>query len=172
MERRLTQLPDGLDNSYKQILHQTDQEYLELLDVGLTWSICAEVNPTVAEIMDEYSRAYAEDIEGVEGYCENPYDSDMKNHLIRYQIRIAGSNTFLEITGNEVSVRHTTVKEFFLRPETPTEISGARCEKNLCPSCRFKGFSDQPLILSRKVGHLRMAITICRTNFPQRKHLY
>lgn len=172
LERRLTQLPDGLDNSYKQILHQTDQEYLELLDVGLTWSIFAEVNPTVAEIMDEYSRAYAEDTEGVEDNCENPYDSDMKNPLIRDQIRIAGSNTFLEVTGNEVSVRHTTVKEFFLKSEAPTEISGARCQENLCQSCRFKGFSDQPLTLSRKMGHLRMAITICRTIFPQRKHVY
>lgn len=172
LERRLTELPDGLDNFYEQILRQTNQEYLELLAVGLTWIIFAQVNPTVAEVMDEYSHAYAEEIEGVEDDLENPYDAEMKNSLIRNQISIAGSNTFLEVTGNEVSARHTTVKEFFSKSETPTKISSARCEDNLCPSCRSKATNEQSLTLSPKIGHLRMAMTICRWTFLRRNHAY
>lgn len=60
-------------------------------------------------------------IEGVEDYLGNPYDAEMKNSLTCDKIRIAGSNTFLEVTGNEVSARHTTVKEFFSKSETPTK---------------------------------------------------
>ena len=161
LEKRLAELPDGLDNSYQQILRQTDPDYLELLNVGLTWSIFAQIKPTVAEIMDEYSCAYAE---GIEGTDENPYDT-MDNHLIGDQIRRAGSGTFLEVAGNEVSVRHTTVKEFFLKANSAVDISNGHCIDDLCASCQSKRSVDQPLTMSEKEGQLRMAVTICE-KFP------
>lgn len=157
LEKRLAELPDGLDNSYQQILRQTDPDYLELLNVGLTWSIFAQIKPTVAEIMDEYSCAYAE---GVEGTDENPYDT-MDNHLIGDQIRRAGSGTFLEVAGNEVSVRHTTVKEFFLKANPAVDVSNGHCIDDLCAKCQSKRSVDQPLTMSEKEGQLRMAVTIC-----------
>ena len=157
IERRLADLPDGLDNSYQQILRQTDPDYLELLTVGLTWSIFAQIKPTVAEIMDEYSCAYAE---GIGGSDENPYDS-MDNHLIGDQIRIAGSGTFLEVAGNEVAVRHTTVRDFFLRENPAAEAPNGHCMDDLCAKCKSKRSPDQPLTMSEKEGQLRMAITIC-----------
>lgn len=123
LEKRLAELPDGLDNSYQQILGGTDPDYLELLKVGLTWSIFAQIKPTVAEIMDDYSCAY---VEGIEGTDENPYDTT-ESHLIRDQIQIAGSGTFLEVAGDEVSVRHPTVKEFFVRENAAV---GAPCIDN------------------------------------------
>lgn len=157
IERRLADLPDGLENSYQQILRQTDPDYLELLTVGLTWSIFAQIKPTFAEIMDEYSCAYAE---GIEGSDENPYDS-MDNHLIGDQIRRAGSGTFLEVAGNEVAVRHTTVKEFFLRANPAAEAPNGYCMDDLCAKCKSKRSADQPLTMSEKEGQLRMAITLC-----------
>ena len=157
LEKRLAELPDGLDNSYQQILRQTDPDYLELLKVSLTWSVCAHIKPTVAEIMDEYSCAYAE---GIEGTDENPYDT-MDNHLIGDQIRRAGSGTFLEVTGNEVSVRHTTVKEFFLKANSAADGPNGHCVDDLCAKCQSKRFVDQPFTMSEKEGQLRMAITIC-----------
>ena len=161
LEKRLAELPDGLDNSYQQILRQTDPDYLDLLSVGLTWSIFAEIKPTVAEIMDEYSCAYAE---GIEGSDENPYDMD--NHLIGDQIRRAGSGTFLEVAGDGVSVRHTTVKEFFLKANTAVDASDGHCMDELCAKCQSKRSVNQSLIMSEKEGQLRMAITICEISTP------
>lgn len=128
LEKRLAELPDGLDNSYQQILGGTDPDYLELLKVGLTWSIFAQIKPTVAEIMDDYSCAYAE---GIEGTDENPYDT-MDSHLIRDQIQIAGSGTFLEVAGDEVSVRHTTVKDFFVRENPVVGSPNGHCIDDPC----------------------------------------
>lgn len=157
LEKRLAELPDGLDNSYQQILRQTDPDYLELLNVGLTWSIFAQIKPTVAEIMDDYSCAYAE---GVEGSDENPYDI-MDNHMIGDQIRRAGSGTFLEVAGNEVSVRHTTVKEFFLKENPAADVPNGHCVDEFCAKCQLERSVNPPLTMSEKEGHLRMAITIC-----------
>ena len=159
LEKRLAELPDGLDNSYQQILRQTDPDYMELLRVGLTWSIFAQIKPSVAEIMDEYSCAYAE---GIEGADDNPYDA-MDNQLISDQIRRAGSGTFLEVAGNEVSVRHTTVKEFFLKETNTAESPNGHCVDDLCAKCQSKKSADQPFTMTEKEGQLRMAITICET---------
>ena len=162
LENRLAELPDGLDNSYQQILRQTDPDYLELLNAGLTWSIFAQIKPTIAEIMDDYSRAYAE---GIEGTDQNPYDT--MDNLLGDQIRRAGSGTFLEVAGNEVAVRHTTVKEFFLKANPAADGSDGHCVDDVCAKCQSKRSSDQSLIMSEKEGQLRMAITICE-NYPSR----
>lgn len=164
LDKRLAELPDGLDNSYQQILRQTDPDYLELLNVGLTWTIFTQIKPTVAEIMDEYSCAYAE---GIEGTNENPYDS-IDIHLIGDQIRRAGSGTFLEVAGNDVSVRDTTVKEFFLKANPTAGVSNGHCMDELCAQCQSRLSTDQPLTMSEKEGQLRMALTICEISpFPK-----
>ncbi|KAI9796865.1 MAG: hypothetical protein M1833_005914 [Piccolia ochrophora] len=170
---RLRELPDGLDNSYQQILRQTDPDYLGLLRVALTWCIIARVKPTGAEIMDDHSCAYAEGVEGGDG---NPYDADGDQGICD-QIRKAGSGTFLEVTDdNIVSVRHTTVKEFFLKPEQPVDKDADLCDNDAsCPKCRSKATMHNHFTLSEKEGHLRMAITIFRhLNSPlfQRRYLF
>ncbi|KAL9034560.1 MAG: hypothetical protein Q9214_006992, partial [Letrouitia sp. 1 TL-2023] len=103
LERALERLPDGLDNSYQQILSQTDPEYLELLKTSLRWSILCKRSPTVAEVMDDYSRAYTQE----EGSDTNPYDDledpskpEETRRLVPDQIRAAGSSTFLEVSEN------------------------------------------------------------------------
>ena len=161
LENRLAELPDGLDNSYQQAFLKTDPDYLDLLNVGLNWSIFCINDPTIAEVMDAYSRAYSE---GVEGNNENPYDAkeDALMGQTRDQIRKAGSNTFLEVTDNRVSVRHPTVKEFFLKSEPSADFANSHCADDLCANCKLKAAADRPLRLSEKEGHLRMAITICK----------
>ena len=165
LEKALERLPDGLDNSYQQLLRQTDPEYLELLKTALHWSILGARKPTIAEIMDDYSRAYAQD----EGSDVNPYDEledptlpDEAKRLIPNQIREAGSSTFLEVSGNKVTTRHTTVTDFFKRTTPSTDQPGNHCEDKLCPSCKNRAINDQSWTLTDKEGHIRMAITIFR----------
>ena len=159
IEKRLQQLPDGLDNSYQQILRQTDPDYLQLLQVALRWCIFGKYNPLVAEVMDEYSCAYTE---GIDGSDENPYDN-MDDPLVSDQIRMAGSNTFLQVQGNEVSIRHMTVKDFFLKLTPPERDTGKPCGDVLCSNCKGKAAIDVPFHLSPKEAHLQMALTICKT---------
>lgn len=163
--KALERLPDGLDNSYQQILRQTDPEYLELLKTALHWSILGERKPTIAEIMDDYSRAYAQD----EGSDVNPYDEledptvpAEAKRLIWDQIRDAGSSTFLEVSGNTVTTRHSTVTDFFKGTTPSTDQPGDHCEDKLCPSCKIRAINDQSWTLTDKEGHLHMAITIFR----------
>ena len=163
LENRLAELPDGLDNSYQQILRQTDPDYLELLKVGLTWSIFANIKPTIAEIMDDYSCAYAD---GIEGTGENPYDT-VDNRLLGDQIRKAGSGTFLEVAENEVSVRHTTVKDFFLKPQSAADDPNGHCLDDLCAKCQAQKSAYQPWTMSEKEGQLRMAMTICEMSMSR-----
>ena len=165
LEKALERLPDGLDNSYQQILRQTDPEYLELLKTALHWSILGERKPTIAEIMDDYSRAYAQN----EGSDVNPYDEledptvpAEAKRLIPDQIRDAGSSTFLEVSGNQVTTRHSTVTDFFKRTTPSTDQPGDHCEDKMCPSCKIRAINDQSWTLTDKEGHLRMAITIFR----------
>ena len=166
LEKALGKLPDGLDNSYQQILGQTDPEYLALLKTALHWSILGQRKPTVAEIMDDYSCAY----EQAEGSDENPYDDlddptkpEESRRLIPDQIRAAGSSTFLDVSGNIVTTRHTTVAEFFLRATTSTKQPIDICKDVSCPNCSSRATSDRLWTLSHKEGQLRMAITICKS---------
>ena len=165
LEKALEKLPDGLDNSYQQILRQTGPEYLELLKTALHWSLLGVRKPTIAEIMDDYSCAYAQD----EGSDVNPYDEledptlpDEAKRLIPDQIREAGSSTFLEVSHNKVTTRHTTVTDFFKRTIASTDQPGNHCEDKLCPRCKTRAINDQFWTLTDKEGHLRMAITIFR----------
>ena len=168
LERALEKLPDGLDNSYQQIFRQTDPEYLDLLKTALHWSILGQRKPTIAEIMDDYSFAY----EQAEGSDENPYD-DLDNPskpeesrlLIPDQIRAAGSSTFLDVVGNIVTTRHTTVADFFLRATTSTKQPVDTCKNILCPNCSSRTTSDRVWTLTEKEGQLRMAITICKPSY-------
>ena len=169
LERALEKLPDGLDNSYHQIFRQTDPEYLDLLKTALHWSILGQRKPTIAEIMDDYSCAY----EQAEGSDENPYDdldnptnSEESRLLIPDQIRAAGSSTFLDVVGNLVTTRHTTVADFFLRAPTSMQQPVDTCKDVLCPNCSSRATSDRVWNLPEKEGQLRMAITICKPSYP------
>ena len=116
--------------------------------------------------MDDYSCAY----EQAEGSDENPYDHlddptkpEESRRMIPDQIRAAGSSTFLDVSGNTVTTRHTTVAEFFLRATTSPEQPVDTCKDVLCPNCSSKVTSDRVWALTHKEGQLRMAITICKS---------
>ena len=164
IERTLEKLPVGLDEFYRQTLQQTASEYLELLKIAMTWSIFCELKPTVAEIMDDYSRAYAADVEGPD---ENPYENmdstpGETSNLIADQIQEAGGSTFLEVTGRLVTFRHGTVKDFFLKHDIPAGLSSNHGQDQVCANCKEKAPKAQLWAMSEKHGHLRMALTLCK----------
>ena len=165
LDRALENLPDGLTNSYQQIFRQTDPQYLDLLKTSLHWCILGKRRPTVAEIMDDYSCAY----EQADGSDVNPYDqledsatSTETKRVIHNQIREAGGNTFLEVDSGsqEVKIRHTTVTDFFLLENSSLAVSHSHGQDQVCQNCKSKEQNSQRWNLSRKEGHLQMAVTM------------
>ena len=93
IQNRLEGLPAGLANSYLQSLQQTDPAYVGLLKTTLMWTILAEGEIRVPEVMDAYSRPYDNE--------ENPGElldasSAAEVNLHDHQIRTAGG-IFLEV---------------------------------------------------------------------------
>ena len=171
LEQALEKLPDGLTNSYQQIFRQTDPQYLDLLKTALHWCILGKRKPTIAEVMDDYTCTYEQE----DGSDINPYDllldpttSSETKLLIHNQIREAGSNTFLEVESDEqvIKIRHATVTDFFLPAESPLAPAHGHDQEHLCPECKLKVNSSLTWTLSKKEGHLRLAIIICE--LPER----
>ena len=167
IERRLAQLPEGLTDSYLQILRQVDPDYLSLLETSLIWCLFTRVEPSVAEIMDDYTRVYSVEDKletGEEGF-DNPYDY-MKDKQIHEQIMLAGGGTFIEARAldDRVSVRHNTVREFFLKlDERPLDKTHDINHDGTCPTCRSKAIANErPLVISPKNAHLHLALTCLR----------
>ena len=167
IERRLAQLPEGLTDSYLQILRQVDSDYLPLLETSLIWCLFTGVEPSVAEIMDDYTRVYnVEDmLETEEEDLDNPYDH-MKDKQIHEQIMRAGGGTFIEARAldDRVSVRHNTVREFFLKlDERSLDETHNMNHDSTCPTCRSKAMANErPLVISPKKAHLHLALTCLR----------
>ena len=159
LEKRLRDLPAGLYNSYIQSLQQTDPGYIDLLQTSLTWTILAAGEVKVPEIMDAYSRAYDPELDVDEIIEETSMQSD--GNLHDTQIRIAGGS-FLEVASKSrvISLRHTTVKDFFLREDEHSQDECGISADELCPRCRTNTQTGQPFKLSLKDGHLEIAKTL------------
>ncbi|KAL9078420.1 MAG: hypothetical protein Q9157_002648 [Trypethelium eluteriae] len=152
LSHRLSELPEGLNNNYREILQKTDKAYIELLRICMTWITLAEDEIKVGEIIDIYSRTFCE-LEDGSKIPENdgPHQID--------QIRSAGSSFVRVIPDtNIIKLRHYTVKEFFLgsRKSQTIGISGT----NTLSSEPAHSEADQPFEISEKHGHIEIAITI------------
>jgi len=141
---------------------------LDLLKTALTWTILAEGTVTVPEVMDAYSRTYSAEA-GVHEETEDSQGTDTNVDLHDSQVRIAGGN-FLDVSKSRViDLRHTTVKEFFLRQVKESdsqELSGHVGGKPSTEANQEQGNQEQAAnwILTEKAGHLELAKTIGEQN--------
>lgn len=161
LEARLEKLQKGLTNSYTQALQLTDPNYHGLLKTCLTWALLGEGQVKVAEVMDAFRCTYGKgaDDEIVEDVAND-------NQPLK-QVEKAG-NTFLDvdwITG-VIAPRHETVTEYFLNNPSDHTVESEEEPVGICPICKEKSHGRKearPFVITRKDGHLEMAITICRS---------
>lgn len=165
ISRRLEQLPEGLNNSYRQIIQSTDPNYLPLLRTCLHWAILAEGDITVSEVVDAYSRLYVEEHEETkEANDAEQAEQQVEEQDITLwveQIRFAGSS-LLEVDSQTgvISLRHSTVSEYFLKESSPAvEVSPEQAE-GFCAKCGLLKHENDPIGLNEKDGHLEIATTI------------
>jgi hypothetical protein len=164
LSNRLKDLPDGLNNSYRKILQQTDPNYLGLLETCLTWTILAEGDITVSEVIDAFSKPYSNDPANELSAETDEIDDENDNcDLFMSQIRFAGSS-FLQVDDKwkVISLRHNTVADYFLKVEEPTTSVSHELEDDghYCARCRNEHLLTEPFVVTRKHGHLEIAKTI------------
>ena len=160
IEKYLEQLPEGLQAFYEQIIRNTDPLYMGLLNTCLTWTILANGQIKVTEIVDAYSRTYTEGDDYAIEDC-TPQSIDAGEDLHIKQIRIAGSALLeVDVKSRVIKLRHNTVADYFLTAKLKTKPSAAEyaCE---CENCKVKRQTSNAFELSEKQGHLTIATTIC-----------
>lgn len=171
-EKALANLPDGLYSSYTQSLEQTDADYLELLKTSLTWSLLAEGSVRVSEIIDAYSNTYSAEA-GVDEAVED-VSGEAETDLHDSQVRIAGGN-FLDVSSQThvISLRHTSVRDFFLKPQEES-IQTNGDVAHLCSNCHRQQNLTHSFFLSEKTGHFEIARILVQninSRVFQRKYL-
>ena len=166
-EPTINKLPNGLEGSYITGWNATDPDYRELLKTALTWALLADGVITVPIIMDAYSRTFSAEAgvgvkEGEEGDGEGekePLPEPGEMDLHEKQVRIAGGQ-FLEVSSvGHVTLRHLTVKDFFIA-KSEDSLSASDQEATLESNSKRESLdqteanSGAPWTISEKRGHL------------------
>jgi hypothetical protein len=161
ISKRLAQLPDNMNDTYAKFVRQLSPNYLELLKVSLTWTLLAQSEVSVQEIIDVYTEKYIRpqaDDEEVEV-------TEMENiNLLVTQIRDAGSQ-FLDVDDNGrtmiVNLKDADATRKFCFRNSDLGTSQDVTNNGSCENCKAELNPTSALSLSEKSGHLLVALT-CR----------
>ncbi len=169
ISNRLKELPNSMNGTYDTFLHQLAPNYFSLLRTTLAWTLLADADLTVQEVMDAYTGTYLTQTI-IDDTKENATIEDTKLHV--KQIRDAGG-PFLNITDNGTTqiVRlkdPASIREFCLR-FAGDEKSNQNPTTDLCIRCRVELDYSHNLSLSARSGHLAIAIT-CRKCPPPKRY--
>ena len=145
-------LPENLNETYHQHLHQLTPSYRRLLRIALSWTLTTKFPPLVQEIMEAYSGAYLDDNTSDE---QNRTDPNISLYCEQIQ-KAAGP--FLEIREDRyVTLVDGQAVRNFCRPDQ--DKPDGDVEGTVCAKCKAR-ISDN-FTISEREEHLTMAIT-CR----------
>ena len=145
-------LPENLNETYHQHLHQLTPSYRRLLRVALSWTFTTKFPPLVQDIMEAYSGVYLNENTGDE---QNRTNTNISLYCEQIQ-KAAGP--FLEIRENRyVTLVDGQSVRNFCRPDQ--EKPDGDVEGTVCAKCKAQ-ISDS-FTISEREEHLAMAIT-CR----------
>jgi len=155
---RLKNLPDNMNETYDRFLRQLAPNYLGLLKTALIWTVLANTEVTVQEVMDAYTGTYLG-----HNTTDDPQDSG-ESKLHADQIRDAGG-PFLDVIDNSitqiVSLKDpSAIREFCFKP-VETIKPGHELRDDICTRCKAELNASHAVSFDAKNGHLEMAIT-CR----------
>ncbi|KAL8820486.1 MAG: hypothetical protein Q9191_007508 [Dirinaria sp. TL-2023a] len=161
---RLKDLPDNMNETYSQHLRQLAPNYLDLLRVAVTWTLCAAGAISVREIMEIYSGIYL-----ASETTDDSYRNADDIKIQAAQLREAGG-PFLEVTDNGVYLAVTLqdfygIERFCFESKNDTFHDCAQ-EQQICSRCKTSMQSSRALTLSRKHAELDIAIT-CYDNVSE-----
>lgn len=149
----LKNLPENVDETYHQHLHQLAPTYRHLLRTSLAWTLIAQTPLRVEEIMESYSRVYLNGDTSVE---QNVVDTNL--NLYREQIQKAGG-PFLDIRDNKfVVLQDAQAVRSFCKMVSDVSFTDLG-DQSVCARCKSALQANSALVISEKQEHLTMAIT-------------
>ena len=150
-----------MNETYSVFLRQLAPNYLDLLKISLTWALLSDIDVTVHEVMDAYTETYLTE-NTVDDLKEFADLDDSKLHAD--QIRDAGG-PFLDVvdngTNHVLSLKDPPAVWNFCFESTDCQEVDRKLDEAVCANCKARLSPSHTLSLSRKFGHLAMAIT-CR----------
>ncbi|KAI9718796.1 MAG: hypothetical protein M1812_003970 [Candelaria pacifica] len=122
-------LPENLNETYHQHLHQLTPDYRRLLRIALRWTLTAKYPPVVEEIMEAHSGTYLDDCAS-----DEQGRTDTNISLYREQMQKA-AGPFLEIRDNElVTLVDAQAVRSFCKPDQ--DKPDGDVEGTVCPKCK------------------------------------
>ena len=167
ISNRLKELPENMNETYSVFLRQLAPNYLDLLKTALTWALLSDSDVTVQEVMDAYTGTYL-----IEEAVDDPkeYANLEDSKLQADQIRDAGG-PFLDAidngTDHVVSLKDPPAVWNFCYESADCQKFEWGPNNEICAHCKARLNPSHTLSLSKKTGHLAMAIT-CRKLYLRR----
>lgn len=153
----LKHLPENVNETYHQHLHQLAPNYRQLLRAALAWTLVAKTPLRVEEIMEAYSHVY------LDGDASEQSTAETNLNLYREQIQKAGG-PFLDIRDNRfVVLQDNHAVRNFCSPVQNSSALGLD-DRSICERCKTALQADDTVAVSEKQEHLAMAI-ICGKSY-------
>lgn len=150
-------LPENVNETYHQHLHQLTPNYRRLLRIALRWTLTTTNPPLVEEIMEAYSGAY---LDGSISDEQNRTDTNLSLYCEQIQ-KAAGP--FLEIRDNRyVTLVDAQAVRSFCKPDQ--DKPDGDVEGTVCAKCRNAIQISDSFTISGREEHLTMAITCRRSS--------
>ena len=152
----LEDLPENVNETYSQHLHQLSPNYRRLLREALRWTLTANRPTRIEEIMEAYSGVY---LNSSTDDGQSGVDVDLR--LYQEQIEEAGG-PFLEVREDEfVVLADAQAVRKFCKPEI--NQADGNLEGTLCVRCKTATKFSDKFSISVAEEHLEMAITCCKS---------
>lgn len=184
ISEHLKSLPGSMGDTYQEELRKMAPNYVELLRTALEWSLLPPTPTTVEEVMEAFQGIYLQasryvdcqlfniKLTSLSAESSDTGESDEPgfpeaSHLVIKQLRDA-SGPFLDVTfnpyyqGHYVYLQDYNQTEAFCFQSVESGHEEDYDEAKTCARCSSALSKSNSLSLSRKQGHLKMALTLLR----------
>ena len=167
---RLRELPEGMKSVYHDALQKMGPSYIKLLETVLLWSLLAPVPLRLGEIMDAYQGTYRERGPHVEKEAIALDDGRFpKSSTLEIEQLQDARGPFLRLESESWSGQYlvhlqdpSQIRDFCISTSVaPPQNEDAKA--HLCTSCKSAKVGTDNLTISKKHGHLRLALECMRT---------
>lgn len=168
VSKYLRRLPGGLNESFEQAIRSMPQNYLDLLQLTVTWCLLSPRPVIVKEIVEAYSGIYTitEDsnisADSVVEDAYNPYATSLEIQQI-----IQASGPFLMVETNDdgqtvVKLQDAAQVRKFCDHSAETRQVHSKEMSHVCENCESVMSTRSSLAVDPKVAHMEIALTLLR----------
>ncbi|KAK0707798.1 ankyrin repeat-containing domain protein [Lasiosphaeris hirsuta] len=168
LSRRLEALPEGINDTYTTELRKMNPNYVDLLRTTLTWVLLGQRDCLASEVIDAFNGVYSVlPATDIDADAEQGSGFPVPSRLEIDQLRRA-SGPFFEVQQDSISgqdywvfVKDAHVSAFCLDSARESHEE-QHASDSVCARCKESIAEPQTLSISRKEGHLNLALECLR----------